>query len=173
MTGEARAKGGPVIARPEVRDRGRCPVCAGEALRRRRVRVDGGLMHFYRHERGQGRDWPRRHGPTSPGLTRSSAWTYPISQRWIAIQQRRRAPLCSKASLDQDRRGRRRPRRLKRGTMAGWVRRVQSDTRSAPTIWRCPSYVGASQDRQARGNTLYALWRQRHEKNLTNATKRV
>ena len=61
---EAVVDGKQVVAGPDAPDTGVCPDCDGELRKRSRKRMGGGITHFYRHVRGQGKDCPRRYRPT-------------------------------------------------------------------------------------------------------------
>jgi hypothetical protein len=52
-----------VVARPDAPDVALCPDCKTEVQKRRRKCMDGRITYFYRHERGEGKDCPRRYRP--------------------------------------------------------------------------------------------------------------
>ena len=51
---EAMANGWLVVAGPVSPEKALCPSCGGAVKKRKRLRMDGQLTYFYRHERGVG-----------------------------------------------------------------------------------------------------------------------
>ena len=61
---KAVVNGKPVVAGPDAPDVAVCPECGSEVWKRRRKCMDGKVVYFYRHKRGEGKDCPRRYRPT-------------------------------------------------------------------------------------------------------------
>lgn len=60
---KAEVNGELVVAGPEAPDKATCPDCGTEVCKRKRTNMDGEIVYFYRHKRGQGKDCPRRYRP--------------------------------------------------------------------------------------------------------------
>lgn len=54
-----------VSAGPDSPKVGICPACGGIVEKRKRRKMDGQLIYFYRHRRGEGEECPFRYSPTS------------------------------------------------------------------------------------------------------------
>jgi hypothetical protein len=62
---EAVVDGQLVQADPDSPDRAQCPECGGAVSKRKRRRMDGKVIFFYRHDAGEGNSCSRRYTPIS------------------------------------------------------------------------------------------------------------
>jgi uncharacterized protein with PIN domain len=60
---EAQVNGRPVLAGPDAPDTAVCPECGTQVWKRQRKCMDGSVTYFYRHQRRQGKDCPKRYRP--------------------------------------------------------------------------------------------------------------
>ncbi|HDQ71342.1 MAG TPA: hypothetical protein ENN19_04500 [Chloroflexi bacterium] len=60
---EAKVNDEIIQASPDSPDRARCPACGAPVTKRKRRRMDGSVVYFYRHVRGEGEHCRLRHNP--------------------------------------------------------------------------------------------------------------
>lgn len=60
---DAMVNGQLIQADPDSPEKAQCPACGGIVTKRKRRRMDGTVVHFYRHDRGEGVGCPRRYTP--------------------------------------------------------------------------------------------------------------
>ena len=60
---EAMVNGRLMVAGPGSPEKAMCPSCGGTVSKRKRRKMDGEVVYFYRHKRGVGEECPRRAHP--------------------------------------------------------------------------------------------------------------
>ena len=60
---QATLDGQPITASPDSPDRARCPACGAPVVKRKRRRMDGTVVYFYRHIQGEGEHCRLRYNP--------------------------------------------------------------------------------------------------------------